>query len=378
MSTYILIGFATLVLSALFMFLVLRFAHRKSLYDQIDERKVHTELTPRLGGVGFISAYMFVVLVLTVSGFWNESVNLSFGSVLLAMMLILVFGIWDDLKPLRARYKFGIQCLAALLIVVAGYGFRRLSLPELGWRLELGFIRYPLTILWIVGIINAINLIDGIDGLAGGLSFIILLCYSLIYLYLGDEQAFLLCVLLIAAIGGFLIFNAPVPRAKIFMGDTGSQFLGFFIAIIPFLESSKTESSAISLPFAAGITLIPIFDTFAAIWRRIRDGMKIYEPDRKHTHHKLLALGLNAIKIDLVLYTLQIVVGASIVLSLTVLQKYKTLLVVFAYGLVSVFFTILHFMYFYKTKHTVFPRDKQEIHHVIAGPSPVSKTVDPL
>jgi len=235
LSVLILLFGFTLALSTLFVFGVLRFAKKRSLFDQIDERKVHTEQIPRLGGVGFISAYMVVIFALTVLGFWGEQLSLSFSMVLAAMTLILIFGIWDDLKPLRARYKMGIQILAALLIVFSGYRFRSISASEFGLSVQLGLWSYPLTVLWIVGIINAINLIDGIDGLSGGLSFIILASYSFIFLFLGQQQEFILCLLLMAAITGFLVFNAPLPRAKIFMGDTGIQFLGLFIAIIPLM-----------------------------------------------------------------------------------------------------------------------------------------------
>jgi len=116
LSVLILLFGFTLALSTLFVFGVLRFAKKRSLFDQIDERKVHTEQIPRLGGVGFISAYMVVIFALTVLGFWGEQLSLSFSMVLAAMTLILIFGIWDDLKPLRARYKMGIQILAALLM----------------------------------------------------------------------------------------------------------------------------------------------------------------------------------------------------------------------------------------------------------------------
>ena len=350
MSILILLFAATFFLSALCVYAVLHFARRRALFDHFDERKIHTENTPRLGGVGFISAYMAVVLTLTVAGFWKEPVTLSFGLVLAAMVIILVFGIWDDLKPLRARYKFGIQLFAALLIVLAGYGFRSITVPGVGVILNLGFWSYPLTILWIVGVINAINLIDGIDGLSGGLAFIILASYAAIFLFLGYEREFVLCTLLMAAVAGFLVFNAPFPRAKIFMGDTGSQFLGLFIAMIPFLENSQTFRGSVSLPFAAGLTLIPIFDTFAAIWRRTRDKRGIYEPDREHTHHKLLALGFHALGIDLALYSVQLCSSLCIVLALTVLPGYKLPLLLLAYGVISLFFTLLHFAYTHRVK----------------------------
>jgi len=345
MSSYIFFSGLTFGLAVLFVYLVLCLSHKKALYDHIDERKIHTGQIPRLGGVGFITAYVGMVLFLTLLGVWNQYTGLSFILLLIAMVLILVFGIWDDLKPLRARYKFGIQVLAAILVSVAGYRFTRITFGTNEFSLVLGWFSWPLTILWIVGIINAINLIDGVDGLSGGISIIILLSYSLVYSYYGNIHAAALSLLLVAAILGFLVFNFPAPQAKIFMGDTGSQFLGFFIALIPLMETPSLGYSRVALPYAAGLTLFPIFDTFAAIWRRTRDSKKIYEPDREHTHHKLLALGLSSLQIDLVLYSVQLVSGALITLALTVLKAWRIPLLIAAYLVVAAFFTILHFAY---------------------------------
>ncbi|MEQ8198934.1 MAG: MraY family glycosyltransferase [Clostridiaceae bacterium] len=345
MSSYLLFGGLTFVLAVLFVYLVLLISRKKALYDHIDERKIHTGQIPRLGGVGFITAYVGMVLFLTLLGVWNQYTGLSFILLLIAMVLILVFGIWDDLKPLRARYKFGIQVLAAILVSVAGYRFTRITFGTNEFSLVLGWFSWPLTILWIVGIINAINLIDGVDGLSGGISIIILLSYSLVYSYYGNIHAAALSLLLVAAILGFLVFNFPAPQAKIFMGDTGSQFLGFFIALIPLMETPSLGYSRVALPYAAGLTLIPIFDTFAAIWRRTRDSKKIYEPDREHTHHKLLALGLSSLQIDLVLYSVQLISGILITLALTILKAWRIPLLIGAYLVVAAFFTILHFAY---------------------------------
>jgi UDP-GlcNAc:undecaprenyl-phosphate GlcNAc-1-phosphate transferase len=345
MSSYLLFGGLTFVLAVLFVYLVLLFSRKKALYDHIDERKIHTGQIPRLGGVGFITAYVGMVLFLTLFGVWNQYTGISFILLLTAMVLILVFGIWDDLKPLRARYKFGIQVLAAILVSVAGYRFTRITFGTNEFSLVLGWFSWPLTILWIVGIINAINLIDGVDGLSGGISIIILLSYSLVYSYYGNIHAAALSLLLVAAILGFLVFNFPAPQAKIFMGDTGSQFLGFFIALIPLMETPSLGYSRVALPYAAGLTLFPIFDTFAAIWRRTRDSKKIYEPDREHTHHKLLALGLSSLQIDLVLYSVQLISGILITLALTILKAWRIPLLIGAYLVVAAFFTILHFAY---------------------------------
>jgi UDP-GlcNAc:undecaprenyl-phosphate GlcNAc-1-phosphate transferase len=344
--TLLLLCGLTLLLSAAMVYLIIKAAHRFSWYDHIDERKVHTGQIPRLGGVAFIPAYLIVIIILTLTGIWKEQVTGSFVLVLAAMVFIVVFGIWDDFKPLRARYKALVQFVAAILVVAAGYRFTALGLPWGTTQLNLGFWGHILSVIWIVGIINALNLIDGIDGLAGGLSAIILVSYALIYSYFGDTQTVTLCLLLVAAIGGFLIFNAPFPRAKIFMGDTGSQFLGFFIALVPLLGSPHGRGAAgVGLPFAAALTLIPIFDTFAAMWRRIRDGRSIYTPDREHTHHKLINLGLSSLQIDAVLYTVQALIGLQIVLAETALTGYRYVLLVGAYLLGIAFFTVLHYVH---------------------------------
>lgn len=233
MSSYLLFYGLTFALAALFVYLVLIISRKNALYDHIDERKIHTGKIPRLGGVGFIPAYVMMVLLLSLFGVWNHDTSLSFVLVIIAIVLILVFGIWDDLKPLRARYKFGVQILAAFLVTAAGYRFIRITFGASNLALTLGWFSWPLTILWIVGVINAINLIDGVDGLSGGVSIIILVSYSIVYFYNGNTYAASLSLLLTSAILGFLLFNFPLPQAKIFMGDTGSQFLGFFIALIP-------------------------------------------------------------------------------------------------------------------------------------------------
>jgi UDP-GlcNAc:undecaprenyl-phosphate GlcNAc-1-phosphate transferase len=337
--------FVTFLFSALLVSLIIKLAHRYSWFDHIDERKIHTGQVPRLGGVAFIPAYLIIIIILTFANVWKEQVTLSFMLVLVAMIFIVLFGIWDDFKPLRARYKALVQLIAALLVVFGGYHFRTVGLPWVQGQLNLGIAGPILSVIWIVGIINAINLIDGVDGLAGGVSTIILLSYGAIYIYQGDMQAVMLCLLLVAAIGGFLVFNAPFPRAKIFMGDTGSQFLGFFIALIPLLGyTQESPGQGVGLPFAAALTLIPIFDTFAAIWRRIREGRSIYTPDREHTHHKLINLGLSAQKLDLLLYGIQALIGFFVVLAFTIALKYRYLLLALAYIVGLAFFTILHYV----------------------------------
>jgi UDP-GlcNAc:undecaprenyl-phosphate GlcNAc-1-phosphate transferase len=198
---------------------------------------------------------------------------------------------------------------------------------------------------------NAVNFIDGVDGLAGGVSLLAALAFGL------TGAAPLFCFCLAAAILGFLAFNAPFPRAKIFMGDGGAYFLGFTLALIPLLGGSSLEEGSLllegsllpegslPLPYAAAILMIPFMDTIAAVWRRVRDGRRIDSPDRSHTHHKLYDLGLSFRKIDAIFFVLQIGLGALVYLAVKT-PGYASLLILFlAYVLGASFFTAIHFLH---------------------------------
>jgi UDP-GlcNAc:undecaprenyl-phosphate GlcNAc-1-phosphate transferase len=152
----------------------------------------------------------------------------------------------------------------------------------------------------------------------------------------------LYCVILIGVILGFLVFNAPLPKAKIFMGDCGSQFLGFLLALLFLLERQDTVTS-LPVPYAAALLSIPIFDTIAAVWRRLRDKIKIDTPDRSHIHHKLLNLGLSVPMVDIVLFTLQIILGILVFISIHMEGLLSLLVLLMAYLLVLAFFTVIHF-----------------------------------
>jgi len=321
---------------------MIKIAHQRSWFDHHDQRKIHSGEIPRLGGIGFAGAFILVALVLTVSNF-TESFGIRIIPALIAMPLILIFGVVDDFKPLRPRNKLLVQSVAAVLVLSAGYTFHRLSFAPLGLRIEFGFAGYPLTFLWIVGVTNALNLIDGVDGLAGGVSAIISITLAAIFAAKGNADASLLCVALAAAIGGFLVFNAPFPQAKIFMGDGGSQFLGFTLAFLPLLDDGAGGAS-LPIPFAAALLLIPIFDTFAAIWRRKRDGRRIDSPDRAHMHHKLMNMGFDARGVDAVVYTLQVALGVLVYVSVVTPGISAIFLLGAAYAIALAFFTAIHFM----------------------------------
>jgi UDP-GlcNAc:undecaprenyl-phosphate GlcNAc-1-phosphate transferase len=317
-------------------------SHKNSWYDHINERKIHTGDIPRLGGIGFAGVY--IIVAVGIAFLPGEPSFPRFFFPLVAMFLIFAVGIFDDFRPLPPRYKLSIQIVAGLLIVIPDFTFRHLFFFDISLLGELNWLRYPLSLLWIVGLSNAINFIDGVDGLAGGISALAVLSYALIFgCFFNNGSIVLLCFCLVAVLGGFLVFNLPLPSAKIFMGDGGSQFLGFMLAFLPLIDTKNTVS--LPLPYAAVLLSIPIFDTFAAIWRRLRDHRRIDSPDRFHIHHKLMNFGLDALGVDCVLYSLQIVLGILVFLSVQQAGRALSLVFLGAAYVVSVgFFAAIHFM----------------------------------
>jgi UDP-GlcNAc:undecaprenyl-phosphate GlcNAc-1-phosphate transferase len=349
----IMIG-ASFIVSCFVVVQALVLSHKKSWYDSIDERKIHSGNVPRLGGVGFVLSFacacfaiIFLIPRLPAQLVPGEMIRLSFLFPLAAMLLIFVSGVFDDFRPMAPRYKLLIQLIAAALVVAPGYTFHGIIFVDQGLQGilgELNWLRYPLTAVWLVGLTNAVNLIDGVDGLAGGVSALAVVFFAIIFSYApGSFVMVLMCLCLGAALAGFLIFNLPFPSAKIFMGDGGSQFLGFVLALLPLINPGET-SAGFPLLYAAALLSIPIFDTFAAIWRRIRDRRRIDDPDKLHIHHKLMNLGFNARGVDGILYALQISLGILVCLSLRFRGVRSLIILGMAYVVATGFFIAIHFV----------------------------------
>ena len=330
--------FFAVALSLAAVALLIRLAHKKAWYDRKSERKIHEGDIPRIGGIGI--GFAFFVVFFTASLITGENdINGRFWAAVFALLVIILSGIWDDFKAMPPRRKILFQTVAALFVIIPGYVFSRVSYVEACFVSDLQWFLVPVTILWFVGITNAVNLIDGIDGLAGGLSALIALFFGLVFLNAGSSLPLLYSVSLLGVILGFMVFNAPLPKARIFMGDSGSQFLGFSLALLPLMGNSP-----LPVLYAAALLAIPIFDTTAAVWRRIRDRKKIYLPDKSHIHHKLLNLGLGVKGVNAVLYSLQIVLG---VLTLLAIRSEGSVSLYFlgtAYFAVIAFFAAVHFL----------------------------------
>lgn len=331
----------TFLLSVVSIFLLIQFSRKFSIYDRIDERKVHTGNIPRLGGIGIFFGFLGGMVIFFQLIGYRTFIGSRLWVLLLSSTLIFIMGVWDDVKPWRARYKLLVQVTAAVLVLSNGFVFTKIGFAGSGMGFSLGFLAYPLTFCWIIGVTNAINLIDGIDGLAGTVSLLSVLSYSFFFFFFGNSTAFYSCIILALSIFGFLMFNLPFPRAKIFMGDGGSQFLGFFLAVLPLFQSGNNLAT-ISLPYAAAILSIPIFDTIAAIWRRVRENRPIDDPDKFHLHHKLMMLGFSARGSLVVIFSLQMILCVLTIASIKVSPILSAFLLVCVFSIVSLFFTIIH------------------------------------
>lgn len=295
----------SLLLSLVAMPLILRLAHRRKWYDPPNSRKIHTGLIPRLGGPGmFLSFLAAAALTPTLLGllFPNRALlawDLRFLPLFAGITLIHGIGLFDDFRNLSALPKFGLQLLAAVIVTSGGFVVRSVTLPYLG-MVQLGLLAYPLTVLWIVSISNALNLIDGLDGLAGGIAAFAALSMGAIALIQGALSTAVLSFALFGAVAGFLVFN--LPPARIFMGDSGSLFLGFVLAVLPLVGGISKASAFGTLLVPITLLTVPILDTVTAIVRRVRKRIPIIQPDKEHIHHKLLDMGLSERQILWVLY----------------------------------------------------------------------------
>lgn len=272
--------------------------------DVPNERKVHKVPIPRLGGLGIYMGFLLGYIL-----FGTMSIRMN--AILIGSIIIIITGIVDDINPIPAKVKFLFQIVAAS--VVAFYGQILLSdISAFGLYIEFGKFSYPITILFIVAIINCINLIDGLDGLAAGLSSIYFITIGIVivgWMHTFDLDAIITFIMLGATLG-FLCHN--FNPAKIFMGDSGSMFLGYMISIIALLGFKNVTLTTLLVPIC--LLAIPIMDTLFAILRRIINKKPIGEPDKQHLHHQLLNLNLSHRDTVLVIYFIDILFATAMLI----------------------------------------------------------------
>ncbi len=268
-------------------------------------RKIHQSPTPLLGGLAVSIPFVAVAL-----GSRSQKTSMfhvvgehSWDFIVLSVgcIAITVLGVVDDVRGMRARHKLFGQILVAVLVACSGYAIKAINVPLIGvisldHTMGMGFL---LTVLWIVGITNAVNIIDGMDGLAAGVSLIAAASLAVLAGFHGTPFVVLLCVALSGSLLAFLRFNWH--PARIFLGDTGSMFLGFALATLSLMGSYKSHGTVLML--AAVMALgIPIFETLISIIRRYAGGFPIFTGDARHTHHRLMRMGMSQRQVAWVLY----------------------------------------------------------------------------
>jgi len=288
--TFIIAMFITMVLIPPLM----RSADRLSFIDSPGGRKIHDTPIPRIGGVAMVAGAVTPILM------WVERPPLVL-AFLLGIAVILVFGIWDDRKALDFRLKFLGQ-FAAISIVIFYGGVEIRLLPFHSIDPVPGYVSIPFTYFALLGVTNAINLADGLDGLAGGTMLLSVAGIALLAFLADDALLVIFCLAVMGSIIGFLRYNTY--PAQVFMGDSGSQFLGFSVGVLVILLT-QDSNPALSPAMTLLILGLPIIDTFIVMGQRVWEGRSPFKPDRNHIHHKLLAIGLDHYEAVLIIYIMQ-------------------------------------------------------------------------
>ena len=293
--------------------------------DKDPGRRMHRNPIPRMGGLAIFLGFLLSTLIFVVP-LTNPTKGMLVGAV-----IIVILGILDDIYDLPAKLKFLVQIVAAVIAMLSGNIITVLSNPNIFssnpvW--QLGWLSYPITVLWIVAITNAVNLIDGLDGLACGVSTISSMTMLVVALLVTETREAVMMGALAGACLGFLPYN--LNPAKIFMGDTGSTFLGFILATVSIQGMFKLPAIiTFVVPFL--MLGLPIFDTAFAFIRRIAHGQSPMHADRGHVHHRLIDMGFSQKQAVGILYVISAILGLSAVV-LTTGGAMKAMLFLLAMG----------------------------------------------
>ena len=329
LSFYLLMAIMSMAICMAIIPVMMRIAPYIGMVDSPDERKVHTSAVPRSGGVGIVVGILAPLLI------W---LNLShfITSLIIGCSILLLFGAWDDARNIRPIYKFIGQFLAAIIVVYYGDIYVH-HFPFFGTDGTPAYIGQPFTVIAIVGMVNALNLSDGLDGLAGGEALISLTAIIyLAYLFEG-EIAMAIAAATIGGIFGFLRFNSH--PARIFMGDSGSQTLGFLLAVLAVYLTQQVNPTV--SPVVALLLLgLPIIDSMAVFYLRARRGDSLVVAAKDHLHHRLLARGFYHYESVMIIYSIQIILVVS-----AVLLPYESdaLLISIYIGLCVLLFSIINY-----------------------------------
>lgn len=324
------------ILAALITFVMMPFIRRLSIKCGAvalpGGRRIHKHAIPLSGGVAIFFGFLTAILFLNNTS--SEILGFLIGATVIAGV-----GFIDDIFELPPIAKLFGQTIAALIAISAGVRIELIG--NLGSGNDgvfyLGFLSLPLTFIWIIGITNAVNFIDGLDGLAGGVSGIAATTLGVVALISGRVDAAILCFTLAASAIAFLPHNfTNHPKFKIFMGDSGSGFLGYSLAVLSILGVTKV-AAVFSMLVPIIILAVPIFDTGFAIIRRLISGKSPFEADKKHIHHRILDMGYSNRQTTIVIYLVTLALSALAIISMYVDPKYVPVMFVVAALVFAIF-----------------------------------------
>lgn len=308
--------------------LMRKVAIKTRILSKPSRRKVHDRPVPYLGGLAIYFAFIIAMLVVF---YTNPQFKIEFSEKLRGLLiggtLIVLLGLWDDIKNIRPITKLIGQIFVALLMFGHGFRIEVLTNPFFGGEIHIPlFLSALITVAWIVGLINAMNLIDGLDGLAAGITVIISGSLFLVALYLHNYITVFLLAVLAGSTLGFLRFN--FYPAKIFMGDSGSMFLGLILASAALISLQYKSATATVLLVPITALSIPIYDTFLAVIRRALKKVSIFKADKNHLHHRLLSTGLKQRQIVLFLYLVTLYLGIFAFLFVLIPERFALILLI--------------------------------------------------
>ena len=316
MRVYILAFVISLLASFLLTPSVKKLAFKIGALDKPEKRKVHTHVMPRLGGLAIYCGFIIAILC-------TVHINKDVLGIITGGTFIVLLGVLDDKYSLPAKVKLLGQIVAALILCAFDIKIEWLNNPWGGY-FYLDLFSVPFTVFWVISFTNVVNLIDGLDGLAAGVSGIASITVILVAVQQGFYSVAVITAALAGGIIGFIRYN--FNPASIFMGDTGSMFIGYMLAAISIFGAVKSAAT-IALIVPAVALGLPIMDTAFAILRRYTNGRPIFQPDKGHLHHRLLAMGMSQRQAVVLMYAISAALSVAAVV-LTEVDGYFAALVI--------------------------------------------------
>lgn len=338
LKAFLIASFLSIVLTPLVKILAIKIG----AVDKPNYRKIHTKLTPRLGGLAIFLS--FIISILLSFNYSNKSIK----GLLIGSFIIVLCGVIDDIKELNYKTKLVFQLIASIVLITHGICITKISILSIDGTsfIDLGVLSVPITLLWLIGVTNAINLIDGLDGLACGLASISSIFLFIIFIATGNNTMALMIIILAGSCLGFLPYN--FNPAKIFMGDTGSMFLGFILAGMSIQGTVKYAATIIM--FAPILIIgLPLYDTLVTMLRRFIQGESIMSPDKQHFHHRMLSLGLKQKQVALISYLINTLLGL-LAISVLFIEDISTNLIVSAFIILAISVILENYVYTKKSE----------------------------